>query len=172
MDADPDNSPEYLSTEGDESELDEPLKPISRDVRDVYILGAGFSRALSTAMPLMNELSLAVSGYGSSYGGPLTTSGMHTAIGNLIQRNFEEALSYLAEPKPWLDECENQKDRVQLLELTRNIRFAVGRRQQVAREAIESGACDWIVPLFEYWHQSMAVVITLNYDTLVEELVE
>ena len=61
MTADPDISLEIPSSEEDES-----LKPIPRDIRDVYILGAGFSRALSTAMPLMSELSVAVSGYGTS----------------------------------------------------------------------------------------------------------
>jgi hypothetical protein len=140
--------------------------------RDVYLLGAGFSRALSPSMPLVSQLSQAVSGFATSYGGPIQTSGLDTGIGKLIQRNFEEALSYLAEQKPWLEESENQKDKVLLLELTRNIRVAIGRCQSNARERINSGQCEWIFPLFEHWHRSRSVVITLNYDTLVEEIVE
>lgn len=140
--------------------------------RDLYILGAGFSRALSPVMPLVSELSRSVSGFATSYGGTMQTSGLDTAIGKLIHRNFEEALSYLAEQKPWLEESENQKDKVRLLELTRNIRVAIGRCQVNARERIDSGQCDWIFPLFEHWHRSRSVVITLNYDTLVEEIVE
>jgi hypothetical protein len=143
-----------------------------RERSDVYLLGAGFSRALYSGMPLVKELSLAVTGFSTSYGGPIGTSGLDSTIGNLIQRNFEEALSYLAEEKPWLEESENQKDKVRLLELTRNIRFAIGRCQENAREKIEAGDCDWIFPLFEYWHRTRAAVITLNYDTLIEEIVE
>ena len=163
--------------EEDASDPEEPdseflLPPPPRESPDVYILGAGFSRALNPCMPLLNELSLAVSGYTNSYGGPILTSGLNSPIGSLIRRNFEEALSYLAEQKPWLEESENQKDKVLLLELTRNIRYAIGRRQMVAREGIEAGRCDWIIPLFEHWHKTRAVVITLNYDTLVEEIVE
>lgn len=123
-------------------------------------------------MPLVDELSLAVAGFHASYSTAARTSGLDTAISKLIQRNFEEALSYLAERKPWLEESENQKDKVRLLELTRNIRVVIARRQAAAREDIGAGRCDWIVPLFEYWHKNRSVVITLNYDTLIEEIIE
>ena len=141
-------------------------------MRDVYVLGAGFSRALHRQMPLVSELSQVVSGFSTSYPSSLTTSGLDSVIGKLILRNFEEALSYLAQDKPWLDDSDNKKDEVRLLELTRNIRFAIARYQSEARRAIMSGECDWINPLIAHWHANRSTVITLNYDTLVEEIVE
>lgn len=173
MNTDQDGSSEHWPDDPEEN-LDSQELGLSeqREKRNVYLLGAGFSRALHSGMPLVEGLSLAVAGFSTSYGGPIGTSGLDSAIGKLIHRNFEEALSYLAEEKPWLEESENQKDKVRLLELTRNIRIAIGRCQQSAREGIEAGHCDWIFPLFEHWHQSKSVVITLNYDTLIEEIVE
>jgi hypothetical protein len=68
MNPDPD---EEDTSDLEESDSEFLVPPVPRESLDVYILGAGFSRALNPCMPLLNELSLAVSGYANSYGGPI-----------------------------------------------------------------------------------------------------
>jgi hypothetical protein len=54
--------------------------------------------------------------------------------------------------------------------MTRNIVVEIARCQAETMNEIKAGKCTWLLPLVEYWRNTRAVVITLNYDTLVEEL--
>jgi hypothetical protein len=125
----------------------------------VFLLGAGFSRAISDRMPMMNELSDAVKDRLDDRNIP----GAHTAV----SANFEQWLSYLVESAPWLTALEREYHRVGFLEVSRAVFDILTERQ---REAVEpqTEAPEWLQRLVRYWDETPAKVITFNYDNLVE----
>jgi len=66
----------------------------------VYLLGAGFSRAISNLMPTMDELSEAVKAELAGIDIP----GANTPVAS----NFEQWLSYLIERPPWLSSADQR----------------------------------------------------------------
>lgn len=121
---------------------------------DVYVLGAGFSRAVSERMPLMNELAdciapeLRLPSYAPTYGG-----------------DFEAWLTALAADLPWLTEAEQLVLRGTFLEASTLLGSLIDDRESEARSA---DLPDWFARLICHWHASRATVVTLNYDCLVE----
>jgi hypothetical protein len=90
--------------------------PISEnDVRDVFVLGAGFSRAIHQGMPLMRELS------------EVLADQFRQAFGEmdwrlpLLRDNVEVALSLLSEDQPWLSESENLRNRALFIEIAQHL---------------------------------------------------
>lgn len=130
---------------------------------DLYILGAGFSKAISPVMPVVSELSALLDRYG-------TTAIWESEVSKLVRKDFEAGLSYLAENKPFLSTSENLRHRHLLLDLTRNLAMHLGIAQAQARQDIADGKADWMRPLVAHWIDRRVNLITLNYDTLVEEL--
>ena len=66
----------------------------------VYLLGAGFSRAISNLMPTMDELSAAIQHKLAGFDIP----GANTPVA----ANFEQWLSYLIERPPWLSAADQR----------------------------------------------------------------
>jgi hypothetical protein len=138
--------------------LDEPVN------RDVFILGAGFSRAVSKAMPLMSDLMAAVSQrFGKESPGAPNTP--------FIDSDIELALNYLAQSNPWMEESTRLRNRALLLELSSFIGTLIDER---TTEALRSSPMP-PTPLlrFVHWlHAKRAIVVTFNYDTLLEQALE
>lgn len=88
---------------------------------DLYILGAGFSKAISPAMPVVSELSTQLDRYG-------TTAVWESEVSKLVRKDFEAGLSYQAENKPFLSTSENRRPRPLLLDLSRNLAMHPGDR--------------------------------------------
>ena len=133
--------------------------------RDVFILGAGFSKAISDQMPTMEELTLAVSELIErselSLPPPLRDT---EDRGRELENNIELWMAYLSQRQPWLDESFNQY----------NLAVATRIRRYI-REFIEQSTSDsmtppptWLEPLIVQWSTRQVSVIALNYDTLVE----
>jgi hypothetical protein len=76
---------------------------------DVFVLGAGLSAAVSTAMPVMRTLAEEV----ISELGP----DMPELPASLPRDDFETWLSYLADDQPWLAERRNLTNRAAFLSL-------------------------------------------------------
>src|SRR4051794_35227749 len=74
--------------------------------RDVFLLGAGFSRAIGEAMPLTNGLTDAVREELSAH-----VPAQDFANVPYINSDFEKALSYLNESQPWLNEADRLRNR-------------------------------------------------------------
>ena len=122
---------------------------------DVFLLGAGFSKAVSDDMPLLQELSSQIRGRLSDLPESLSTIG----------DNIEIWLSYLSQPHPWLRESENLRNRALALEITEEIKKVLDEKEQlVVRDKCPS----WLCKLTQHWHETQAAIISLNYDTLVE----
>jgi hypothetical protein len=130
-------------------------------VETVLILGAGFSRAISSEMPLTDEL------------------------GNLIRERVPEAsqrsprgfkggyfeawLSRLAEPQPDLTEHANWANRALFLKIADALHYIMLEREAAVLSAQVPW---WLQRLIGVMHASRAAAITFNYDTLVEQAAE
>jgi len=131
---------------------------------EVFILGAGFSRAILTEMPLTKDLSAEVL---ECYRQADT---IPPEIRTMIEEDFEKALTFLAQDKPWLREPENLRHKALYLDLTHVIR---GTLHHKCRDPLVWGTNRpplWLEALITYWHTHHSTVVTLNYDTLIERV--
>lgn len=129
-------------------------------MKRAFILGSGFSRAISTHMPTMAELSTIVQSEIAFYGLP-PIPGHDTAVA----LDFERWLSYLAESPPWLSEGETLRNRAAFSDVARAVHAALSATQYLAAAEPQP---DWLGTLVRYWEATSSTVITFNYDVLVE----
>ena len=126
---------------------------------DIFILGAGFSKAISQEMPPMEDLGTEVLARLGEFD-PRLLAKLETLGGNI-----EMWVSYLSQDQPWLPERDNQYN------LSR-ARLICGIIEEVVQErttrAVALEPPDWLRSLIRAWHHRTATVITLNYDTLIE----
>jgi hypothetical protein len=119
----------------------------------VYLLGAGFSRAVSGEMPMMKDLSVAIKHNLRS----LNIPGAKTAISS----NFEQWLSYLLEQPPWLSTAEQEDNRAGFFHISDSLHGILSQRQGEAVDSLD--ACpDWLRRLVVHWQTNLATVITFN----------
>lgn len=125
---------------------------------DVFILGAGFSRAVSSRMPLTDELGNACLAFNSLAGAP----GVPAAF---TGGRFETWLSSIAEPQPYQPEPTNLENQVLFVKFSDAIGQVLGSRVD---EALSVPPPRWLAKFVTAAHVRKATVITFNYDTLVE----
>jgi hypothetical protein len=138
-----------------------PIKRNDEMGSEAFILGAGFSRAISDSMPLVKDLVEPLDGFLAHARG--TMSATFPKIDNL-----ELFLSTLAIPQPFLDQAENSYNQGLFFETRRWLAEFIFRRQQ---DALGEALPDWFGGLLRMWHERHSTVIALNYDTLVESAV-
>lgn len=126
-----------------------------------FVLGAGFSRAISELMPLTDELG-------------------ELALGRLRDRlpprlalpdglNFEAWLSELATEQPYLSDPDDAQNQAAFLQFSRVIADILNESvQRVLRERYP----EWLLRLVSGMHHQRAAVVTFNYDPLIECLVK
>lgn len=126
----------------------------------VFLLGAGFSRAISPRMPLMNDLAKHVRS-------DLRANGTAAIPGDgtPLASNFEQWLSYLVESPPWVSEAERALNRWGFLTITDAVYEALWVSQL---HALGAPCPDWLQALVRYWQDNSCTVVTFNYDLLVE----
>ena len=98
--------------------------------RDAFLLGAGFSCALSEVMPDTKAL-------GREVASRLTHAGHSTELlYGLYSGNFEAWLTQLAEGRPWASEADNLRDRAMFLEASSLVAdiIRMAQRQAGARD--------------------------------------
>ena len=150
---------------------------------DVFILGAGFSKAISPLMPTMPELTVVVrrqmeslaknaaDGFRITLPPPLQDIEDDTKA---LDNNIELWMTYLSESQPWLDEVSNQYNQAVAAQIRRHIRGVIEARTLASMRPTKILADDpstkpeWLNSLIQQWHLRRAKVITLNYDTLIE----
>ncbi len=128
--------------------------------RDVFILGAGFSKAIAKQMPTMVELGAEVRKRLAEV--PSLSSAIPASLGD----NIELWMTYLSQPQPWLREPDIDLHRSLGGRIRQSIADVIEER---TAQASASLVPDWLPQLILSWHRREAVVITLNYDTLVEK---
>ncbi|WP_270411184.1 hypothetical protein [Microbacterium maritypicum] len=128
-----------------------------REAKPVYVLGAGFSRAISASMPLTDELGDAVQ----------ATLGLRWPSGH-THMSFEEKLTLLSTSLPFLEGHRNTQRRAQAEQITATLADELEVRGSAAAS---DAAPTWLLQLISLWNAEQATVLTFNYDTLVEQAV-
>lgn len=125
------------------------------------VLGAGFSRAVSEAMPVTNAL-------GALVLDRLSDTGVRTPNRAFAIGRFEAWLSRLAEPQPDLDPAENLHNQADFGAISEAVRDILVERQAMTM-AVEPS------PMLERFlrvaHAERLTIISFNYDTLLEAAV-
>ena len=132
---------------------------MKENMRDVFILGAGFSKAINSSMPTMEELSKKVIAKLNDSPFPI-----HEKLYRLGD-NIESWMTYLSQPQPWLPEEDHLRNKALATEIRRHISDIIS---DLTMLSMESPAPEWLPSLIEHWHLQRCTVITLNYDTLIE----
>lgn len=128
----------------------------SRPVNEVLVLGAGFSKALDDVMPTADELGQLATEVAGIIDAPKFADG-----------RFEVWLSRLAEPQPDLSAAQNSDNNAKFARLIEAVyEVMIGVQKQVQEIP------DWAARLMTALHYRGSVVISFNYDTLVERIVE
>ncbi|GAA1382289.1 SIR2 family protein [Catellatospora chokoriensis] len=120
----------------------------------VFILGAGFSKAVGNAMPTLVELREDVLER-------LDSAPDLEPFGN----DLEQWLSYLGADQPWLTDADNLRNRALFSDVAQIIHDVVAEKETAVRE---KEPVEWLAPLASRWAADQATIITFNYDLLVE----
>ncbi len=128
--------------------------------QDVFILGAGFSRAISESMPLLRDLPPRVLSR-------LGKRALEAESVPFMTENVEMALSYLSQRHPWLAESEYLRNRALALEIAAAIGAELNARTAEVLRDVQP-VPDWLSRLVHWMHRHQSVIITFNYDTLLE----
>ena len=137
-----------------------------------WILGAGFSKAISEHMPTMAELGLATCSTIAEDDmlvlslGAAERAAIHS--GTIPLGDLEVWLTSLASPQPFLSESENLRRAALSSQLTEIIADEIER---LRRLACGGARPRWLDDLITLWHYGEDAVLSLNYDTLVENSV-
>lgn len=127
---------------------------------DVFVIGAGFSKAISKAMPTLGELTAQV-----RQERPELLDGLDSRI---FQDDIESILTYLATPQPWLTEETQLVNKSRFLGLSAEIGRWIEKGQEIA---LASDPPPWLLSLVGHWDGEQCTVLTFNYDLLIEKAV-
>lgn len=132
---------------------------------DAFLLGAGFSHAVSDKMPLVKDLAEIIADMGK------------LPARLLAHQNFELLLSYLQTDQPFLEDIENLENKALFHTLTLRLASFLWARQYSAMDSKPQ----WLtaptegprtVGLIQIWESQRSSVVTLNYDTFIEAAIE
>ncbi len=131
--------------------------------QEVVILGAGFSKSLSDAMPLTDDL-------GNLVRTAVAAVSPVTLPGRFKRGQFEAWLSRIAEDQPDLTTPENLSNRTLFALCSQSLASAIDECVASAKETALSRP--WLFDFIGTLHARQATVITFNQDTLIESAVE
>lgn len=125
--------------------------------KEVFVLGAGFSVAVSPAFQVTDKLgrqAVEQAGIASD----------RIPVRGFCGGNFETWLSLLAEDQPHLSAAENLENRLIFTKVVAELVKVLGAAERFALNQ----APRWFYDFLRLAHYRRATLITLNYDTLVE----
>lgn len=133
--------------------------------KHAVILGSGFSRAVSDAMPTLSELlDLVLSDLWLMERKRVNRDDLDNKFGG----NLEQWMSFLAVAQPWLSDAQNLANR----SLFESVRESLARCIADAEDrAVTSPPPEWLIRLVWTWCEAEVPVVTFNYDTLIERTI-
>jgi hypothetical protein len=129
-------------------------------MKRVFVLGAGFSRAISSYMPTLAELSREVEERLTA-----DNSASVPGAGTAVAKDFEAWLNYLVSAPPWLSDADRLRNHAAFVEVATAIHKVLTAAQL---RTTDKPCPKWLEVLVQYWQEKSASVVTLNYDVLVE----
>jgi hypothetical protein len=140
--------------------------------RDVFVLGAGFSRAASRHLPLNDEalFDLIVETLKGT-GGQVVDDDESLKAFDRFGRNIETWLTWLGSDHPWLGDPGLSRRRAGFGEVAQALALAILRSQN---DAFGEATKTWLTNVIHAWNNRAknVTVVTLNYDSLVEKRFE
>ena len=135
-------------------------------MRDAFLLGAGFSKAIFPDMPTMDEL------FEKLKPSVDTEYGVSREAYEYACRfdKVETLLSYYAVPSPSDDHIEVLRKRIVTARLEQRIGAVLQCREGHMDRLAPSSSAKLVGRLVEKWTEQQNHVLTANYDTLVEQL--
>lgn len=131
---------------------------VAHNSKDIWILGAGFSKQLYDKMPLMTELS---------------ESARHIIkdrfTNPLLLNNLEFVLSELRSDNPWKSQIERYEDLALYGKIIEHIQTRLWVPYNCDKLDDKYNA-DIGKRLVNTWHMNRNPILTFNYDTLIESL--
>jgi len=135
--------------------------------RDVFVLGAGFSRKVSTSMPLTRDL-FSLCEIQMKKGKAKVLQDAEVMDGySRLGRNFELWLTWLASDQPWMTEIIRLRNRAAFSEIAEALGNVILESQNVA--VGKKFMPPWLADLIRAWSNRSTTVITLNYDAILEK---
>jgi hypothetical protein len=128
---------------------------------DVFIVGAGFSKAIDDRMPDTDALGRMVIELPEIRSHPIVPK-------RFPKGGFETWLSMLASEQPYLTEPENLERRALFGRVARAL---VGLLTPIEADVLATECQPWLYDLLSVLHFRRTTVISLNYDTLIEAAV-
>ncbi|GAA1230202.1 hypothetical protein JOF42_000364 [Microbacterium phyllosphaerae] len=131
--------------------------------RTAYVLGAGFSYAVSELMPMTDRLGAAVAEELGLRGSVQVPDFAQSGI------TFETWMSWLAEQQPYQSEAEHHEDLALYSLFTHALATVLdGFEQGVLADGLPS----WLHTFVDLVHWQRDDILTFNYDTLLETALE
>lgn len=127
--------------------------------KDVYFLGAGFSKSVDTNMPLLSDLKRII---------------LETEIGNTWKNlykycdSLEDLLSYLGTSFPWEEKSYSLRKKADFLDFSKETSKII--IDATPKKIIPDKLTDSIDALITMFIEKKSHIITLNYDTVLEQL--
>lgn len=122
---------------------------------DFYLLGAGFSRAVSSAMPLLTELGAAV--LDELHLSPLTLDPFGGSL--------EQWMSHISADQPWLSDSVNLENRAMFFRASQAVQSSI---QTAETLVMRNSPPDWLLRLTSEMCATSSDIGTFNYDLIVE----
>lgn len=123
------------------------------------LLGSGFSRAISDAMPTMGELGDQV----------IYDMQIHPFMIDEFNGDLEQWMSYLSVDQPWLSTAQNLRNRSVFTEVSASVARCIFRAESEVMALTPLPT--WLLRLVWTWCDQRAHVMSFNYDTLIERAV-
>ena len=136
--------------------------------KEVFILGSGFSKAIHNDMPLLNDLTELVANKIEEEDS-IFENIYEEYVKNRSIGNFEEILTYIYQDFPWKSEEEKHLLYSLYIRLAKIVTEVIKEKQETSVEK-ELLAKEYIKKFLNYLNDTKANVISLNYDTLLEDL--
>jgi len=131
--------------------------------KEVFFLGAGFSKAVNFNYPLLKELTDTVN---SNFINKYSQSALKAhfdEIPDTLKINIEQLLTYLSSDCPWTTSIQKDMNTALYKALTKEISNYI---EDIETTKINQNIIDFI----KYINGRESPIITLNYDTLLESL--
>jgi hypothetical protein len=132
---------------------------IGQQLKEVYILGAGFSKAVSSFMPLTNELGREIA---EKYA---RRDELPHGLKAKLPKNFEAVLTELA-----VESLHCKSARLLYSDFIDCIRAIMHHRSRAPEVWPSDTPPPWLDALVEFWSANGTTVICLNYDTIIERV--
>ena len=133
-------------------------------MKEVFILGAGFSRWLCEGMPLLSDLIDDISEQTTK----LITQDDSLTVLFFGENNIEKLLSYLTTEYPWKKREELDLHKSIAIRIINEITEKILRVQNDPLNMSDASLSKERQSLFDYFHENVSEIITFNYDTLLE----